>query len=331
MRVGRLIVFFALVSVSALFVVGCAPGRAGVGARGMDEPSRIVHLYPEGQDVDMGIVEDGVAVTLGPAVSNRIDTLEFWWEADGSLNNVQDARLLLYLPPSPHKDQMIIACPGGGYGGLTARTEGLYAAKELTRLGYPVAVLYYRLPNGHHQVPITDVQNALRYCRYHAGEWGVRQIGVMGASAGGHLAACASTLYTDAVTRPDFTVLLYPVTTLLDGKVKGTIKKIAEGGKPELVEMFDCVRNVTADTPPAAMFHSADDGVSQEHSYRYHEALCAAGVHSSLNIFPYGRHGWGFSTMLTCGKDPLGPYRPIFFELLTTFLDDVRDEGGKRE
>lgn len=311
-----------LVIISALFFSNCAPKDY---ADGLDEPTAIVHLYPEGQDVDKGIVEDGVEITLGPAVSNGIDTVEFWWERDGSFNNVQDARLLLYLPKK-HKDQMIVMCPGGGYGELTARGEGYYAAKELTRMGYPVAVLFYRLPNGHHQVPLTDVQNAFRYCRHHAAEWDVRQIGVMGASAGGHLAASASTLYTDSLTRPDFTVLLYAVTTFLEGKRIGAMKRITEGYKPELVEMFDCVKNVTPDTPPAAIFHAADDrGVPVEQSFRYHEALHAAGVQSELHVFPHGRHGWAFYTERTCGRDALGSsYAPLFFGLLQAFLDDVR-------
>ena len=77
--------------------------------------------------------------------------------------------------------------------------------------GITVAIVKYRLPNGHWEVPLTDVQNTFRYCRAHAQEWGINQIGVMGFSAGGHLAASATNLFTDDMTRPDFSVLIYPV------------------------------------------------------------------------------------------------------------------------
>lgn len=222
--------------------------------RGMTAPTKVVHLYPKGQHVDEGIIENGIEITLGPGEANRTDTTEFYWDRDGSLNAVGDsARIVLYLPQlsrpadeqgdsllnspgSPHSNnarqstgdspgsphsinaspasgngQMILICPGGGYNELMFRSEGTYAAQVLTAKGYSVGIVCYRMPTGHASIPLTDVQNAFRYCRYHAKEWGITQIGIMGMSAGGHLAACASTLWTDAVTRPDFAVLFYPV------------------------------------------------------------------------------------------------------------------------
>ena len=120
--------------------------------------------------------------------------------------------------------------PGGGYTNLAMRHEGYWVAEWLNERGIAACILVYRMPRGtHHQAPIIDVQNAFRYCRHHAPEWGVRQIGVMGFSAGGHLAACASTLYVDEVTRPDFSILVYPVITFDETvKKKGTLEQMTE-------------------------------------------------------------------------------------------------------
>lgn len=313
----------ALIVVSALLICSCHP-------QGMDEPTKIIHLYPEGQEVDRGIVEDGVQVTLGPLCSNQIDTTEFYWEDDGSWNNVQDARILLYLPRH-HNGQMVVMCPGGGYGELTARGEGYFAAKELTRMGHPVCVVFYRLPNGHSEIPLRDVQNAFRYCRYHAAEWGVTQIGIMGGSAGGHLAACASTIYEDEITRPDFTVLLYAVTSIKGEYAHKAVAKrmTAEGTMPELLDRFNPVGNVSADTPPACIFNTSDDrGVKPEQAILYYEALRHSGVRAELYILPHGRHGWAFNHggfTVPEDRDRLGPlYRDAYLDLMEAFLTDMR-------
>lgn len=311
----------SLIVVSAFFVSGCARQES---ASGLKTPTMTIMLYPEGQRVDRGVIEDGIAVTNGPGIANDVDTTEFFWEADGSLNFISDrARVEIYLPEK-HNGQMIVMCPGGGYGELTKRYEGDYVAQTLTARGYCVAVVCYRLPTGHHTIPLTDVQNVFRYCRYHAREWGVKQIGVMGGSAGGHLAASASTLYVDEVTRPDFTILLYPVITS-DGewRHKSTFRSLT-GNDPELLEYYSLEKRVTADTPPAALFHSIDDkGVKPENSIRYYNALRNVGVRAELYIFPCGGHGWAFTTMETAGRDKLGAYRKVFFDALYCFLDSV--------
>lgn len=299
--------------------------RPGEPVPGMTQPTAAIALYPEGQSVDVGIVEDGVAVTLGPAESNQIDTVEFFWEADGSLNNVSDsARIELYLPE--HRNGvMIVVCPGGGYSELTYRGEGLYAARLLTQKGYSVALLCYRMPAGHHVIPLTDVQNAFRYCRHHAQEWGIRKIGVLGGSAGGHLAASASTLYVDEITRPDFTVLFYPAISAAGGMKSSTIRRLT-GGDRDLMDYYSLENRVTSDTPPAILFHSTDDHTTDpENSMRYYKALRAYGVHAEMYCFPQGGHGWAFSTQETAGKDKLGDYRAISSELLYKFLESQKD------
>ena len=237
-------------------------------------PDLVVHLYPEGQRVDQGILESdipenqsgtrtarkdrkrkgkrGVPVTLGPGEANRTDTTEFYWERDGSLNAVGDsARIILFFPRdsasaepatragadpqtsfsrhsgAERNGQMILICPGGGYNELMLRSEGTYAAQVMTRRGYSVGIICYRMPTGNGEIPLTDVQNAFRYCRHHAAEWGVKQIGIMGMSAGGHLAAMASTHYVDEATRPDFTILFYPVISADPGLIhRGSFRRL---------------------------------------------------------------------------------------------------------
>lgn len=321
----RLIAILALIAISVPFVISCASVEE---PQGMTEPTLTVHLYPEGQEVDKGISEDGVQVTLGPGESNGVTEEEYFWPADSSWNYVQDARILVYLPEH-HDDQMILMCPGGGYGSsLTTRSEGLYAAWELTRLGHCVALLIYRMPNGHHIVPLRDAQNAMRYLRHHAAQWGVRQIGVMGGSAGGHLAGSVSTLYVDALTRPDFTILDYAALSFDADIVNKGCRRRLTGDDPELDERYSAEKQVTADTPPALIFHSADDkAVKTEHSIRYYNSLRAAGVYAQLHIFPYGGHGWGFSSYRISAKgDPLGRYRDIYTDALESFLADMREK-----
>lgn len=113
----------------------------------------------------------------------------------------------------------VIMCPGGGYGRLAMNHEGHDMAAWFTTQGITYAVLKYRMPNGHHEVPLSDAEQAIRLMRGHAKEWGVNpnRIGIMGASAGGHLAASLATLYSSDATRPDFQVLFYPVISMLKG------------------------------------------------------------------------------------------------------------------
>ena len=363
---------------------GSAHSRLERESPGLLRPTLVAHLYPQGQGTDRGIIEDGVVVSLGPGEASVPDTTEFYWDRDGSLNAVSDsARVEVYLPES-RNGQMIVICPGGGYGELMYRSEGTYAARILTAKGYSVAILCYRMPRGHAIIPITDVQNAFRYLRYHAAGWGIDQIGIMGMSAGGHLAACASTMYVDTLTRPDFTILFYPVTTCEEGLIHRGSYRALTGLPADLVsaasawpaasdrfrpaevaaartvlERWSPVHHVTADTPPALLLHSADDrGVKPAHSFRYFEALRAAGVRAELHIFPLGGHGWGFNTEETIGtptygsipvpvpaaagpadapgdgnaapqpkrSDKLGPCRDLFYEVLYTFLDGIRPE-----
>ena len=285
------------------------------------DPSPVVRLYPQGQGVDKGIVEDGVAVTFGPGESNGFTKPEEVNEF-GNCSFVGDkARMEFYFPVNPN-GQMVVVCPGGGYSSVCAVKEGRDVAKWMARRGITTCVVVYRLPNGHKEVPLTDVQNAFRYCRSHAEEWGIRQIGVMGFSAGGHLAAMASNMYVDEITRPDFSVLVYPVIDL--DHHKGTCEQLV-GNSKKLKKQYSMQYRVTAKTPRTFLALSQNDNVVDIHSSLwYYNALEDAGVKSEMYIFPGGGHGYGFLNEEIGGRtDKLGAYRPVFSSCLEMFLRNV--------
>lgn len=250
--------------------------------------------------------------------------------SSGNIGNInKEARFDLYFPKKSN-GQMVIVCPGGGYSIVSSYNEGVYVADWMLRQGITVCVVKYRLPNGHHEVPLTDVQNAFRYCRSHASEWGIRQIGVMGFSAGGHLAASASNLFTDAVTRPDFSVLIYPVISFdMSITHKGTRKNLT-GDAPDdiLADHYSLDKQVTANTPQTFIVHCTDDNVVPvENSIRYYRSLVENSVPAEMHIFPYGGHGWGFSAEKFVGKgnDRFAPLRPEYETALSRWLKSVRE------
>ena len=328
----------------ALLTAGVQANAAKPQPKTKLRPTETILLYPEGQGVDKGIVENGVAVTLGPGESNGLSELVETQSDWGDIRNIADsARIDIYLPKKPN-GQMIVACPGGGYGCVSAFNEGAYVADYFTKKGIAVCVVKYRLPNGHWQVPLTDVQNAFRYCRAHADEWSVKQIGIIGFSAGGHLAASASTLFVDEVTRPDFSILVYPVITMdLSLTHQGTHDNLigAEGkwldeslpyneylkNKAEyekLMERYSLENQVSGNTPPTILALSGNDGlVVPENSVRYFRALLEKGVSAQMYVFPKGGHGWGFYTR-EFGGDGLGDYRKVFFDAVDTWLAEIR-------
>ena len=225
----------------------------------------------------------------------------------GNIGNISKlARIDLYFPKKPN-GQMVVICPGGGYSIVSSYNEGVYAAAWMLERGITVCVVKYRLPNGQCTVPHEDVENAFRYCRAHAAEWGVNQIGVMGFSAGGHLAATTSTLWTEQQTRPDFSVLIYPVITMEAGFThKGTrVNLITEKAtwKEHITETYSLENQVTRFTPPTFLALCSDDfTVPAENSLRYYNKLIDVGVPVEMHIWPTGGHGWGFSSEKFTGK-----------------------------
>lgn len=288
------------------------------------KPTFTLKLYPEGQGVDKGIVENGKAITLGPLESNGF-VGDVVTNERGNVSNIGDGAYIdIYLPEKDKGNgQMIVVCPGGGYSNCSGANEGTRVADWCIKRGIAVCVVLYRMPNGHSMIPITDVQNAFRYCRAHAEGWGIKQIGVMGFSAGGHLAASASTLFVDEVTRPDFSVLVYPVITFEEFITHAGTRQNLIGQRVfrPIVEQWSLENRVTAQTPPTILLLSADDfAVPPENSIRYYQALQKNRVTGELHIFTSGGHGWGFTTVENSGRDGLGNQRADFDRILERWL-----------
>jgi len=234
------------------------------------------------------------------------------------IGNVQKPTLEVYLPDDDvATGKGVLIFPGGGYTILAYDWEGTEFAKWLNSHGIAGMVVKYRLPLSESltdakEVPLLDAQRAIRLARHHAEEWGLdqNQIGVMGFSAGGHLASALSTQYdhvadreSDEVdelsARPDFSILVYPVISFRDaGAHSGSRRNLlGEDASEELIDRFSSELNVTADTPPAFLIHSQDDeGVPIENSLLYYEALHRHGIPASLHIYPTGGHGFAFGT-----------------------------------
>lgn len=216
----------------------------------------------------------------------------------GRVANVVNPSITVYKANKPN-GMAIIMCPGGGYARLAMNHEGHDMAPWLNAQGITYIVLKYRMPNGHCEVPLSDAEQAIRLVRQHAAEWGVRpdRIGIMGASAGGHLAASLATLYSSDETRPDFQVLFYPVISMVPGVTHGGSRQnlLGNNPSPELEEKYTLEKQVNNRTPQAFIMLSADDGaVPPANGIHYFEALLQHQVPATLHVYPTGGHGWGF-------------------------------------
>lgn len=215
------------------------------------------------------------------------------------------ASITVYRPARPNGAAVVI-CPGGGYGGLVTGPEGVGIAEWLNRHGMVGIVLEYRLPRGRPFVPLLDAQRAIRTARTRSADWGCdpRRLGIMGFSAGGHLAATAATHFdtgrsaaADPIERvscrPDFAVLVYPVITMGDRAHGGSKDNLlGPSPTPETVACFSNERQVTAQTPPTFLAHALDDTmVLPDHSRLFYEALQAHRVPSRYLELPSGGHG----------------------------------------
>ena len=208
------------------------------------------------------------------------------------------ASITVYKADKPN-GMAIVMCPGGGYWSVALGHEGHDMASWLNAQGITYIVLKYRMPNGHHEIPLDDAEQAMRLVRANATTWGInpRRVGIMGASAGGHLAASIATLYGSKETRPDFQVLFYPVISM-DATITHQGSRDNLLGKTpseELVSRYSLEQQVDGDTPQAFIMLSADDDVvPPANSMRYIQALLEHKVPVSLHMYPTGGHGWGF-------------------------------------
>jgi acetyl esterase/lipase len=233
------------------------------------------------------------------------------------VRNVQKPDIAVYLPSKKNATgEAVVICPGGGYSILAYDWEGSDIARWLNSRGIAAFVLKYRLPGSASNIvayksPLLDAQRAMRMVRSNAEKWNIDpgKIGIMGFSAGGHLASTLSTHYdagdpasADPVEqvscRPDFSVLVYPVISFTEEfQHSGSrINLLGEDADKDLVRDYSNELQVTEDTPPAILIHSDDDkAVPVENSIVYFEALRANDVPSELHIYPYGGHGYSLA------------------------------------
>jgi acetyl esterase/lipase len=219
--------------------------------------------------------------------------------------------ITIYMPPNTAGPMTaVIIAPGGSYTRLSMNNEGRAPANYLNSLGIAAFVLRYRLgPVYHHPIELGDMQRAIRTVRSRAAEWHVAtdRIGVMGFSAGGHLASSASTHFDDGRadapdpidrvgSRPDFTVLGYPVISFVEPFTHQGSKTnlLGEHPDPALARSLSSETQVTAATPPAFIYHTnADTVVPVENAVAYFLALRKAGVAAEMHVFKNGPHGTG--------------------------------------
>ena len=257
-------------------------------------------------------------------------------EKNGNLYNTVDTELFIY-PAAPDKatGQAVVVCPGGGYRFVSMPREGHEVGEWLSAEGITVVALKYRLPNGHCQVPLEDAEAALRYIRDHAAEYGVdpSRVGIMGFSAGGHLAASTAILWdaepvqtalgihgTEA--RPDAVVLGYPVITAGEYRHDGSIVNLC-GDDADLRATMSLENQVRDGLPPFFVWHTVEDpSVPVQNSLMLAGALTAHKVPLELHLFAHDGHGTS-----TCTREVNTPnkHNSAWVALCTDWLAETFD------
>lgn len=238
----------------------------------------------------------------------------------GRISNVSEPTLT-YFPPAIDRPNgtAIVICPGGGYRLVSFEREGVQYAHWLSTLGVASFVLKYRMAEFGHPAPLQDVLRAVRIVRSRANEFNIApdRIGVMGSSAGGHLAASAGTLFDnpagktgaplDAISgRPDFLILMYPVITMDDPAAHSGSRRnlLGELPSPEPLRLMSVEKQVTSATPPTLLIHTQEDQtVPVENSILFFQALTRAHVPAEMYLFEHGSHGMGMRDALGTASD----------------------------
>lgn len=269
----------------------------------------VIPLWPEGVPP---VVRADAPAAKGSLGAERL--------VDGRISNVSVPTLTVFAPAVDRPNgTAVIVCPGGGYGMLSNDREGIQYANWLSHLGITAFVLKSRLQEFGHPAPLQDVLRAVRLVRSRAEEFKINpaRLGVMGSSAGGHLAASAGTLFDhpagktgaplDAVSgRPDFLVLLYPVITMDDPHAHAGSRKALLGANPapDQLALMSLEDQVTATTPPTLLIHTQEDtAVPIENSIRFFQALTRAKVPAELYAFERGSHGMGMKAEFGTASD----------------------------
>ena len=202
------------------------------------------------------------------------------------------------VPKEKSNGYAVIICPGGGYTGVSHIKEGQDVARWFNNLGVSAFVLYYRMPNTNSEIPLQDAQKAIEIVRQNAKAWHIKpnKIGIMGFSAGGHLASTVGTHWVSKKHRPAFMILGYPVVTMNKTYTHMGSRNNLLGNNPsdDLVQQFSNELRVTPKTPPTFIFHSRDDeAVPFANATNLKAALDANKVKSTLALYEKGGHGYG--------------------------------------
>lgn len=204
----------------------------------------------------------------------------------------------VFLPDANRSaGRAVLIIPGGEYDKLNIENEGYGWIPFFKKMGITAVVLKYRLPNGNKNVPIADAERAMALLRANASQWNIKrnEIGVMGFSAGGHLASYLATHYQNE-TKPDFQILMYPVITMMDGFANKEARRnfLGESPKKKTSRLYSNDMHVTRITPRALIMLSDDDPVvTPSNGVNYYNELYRHDVPASLYVFPAGGHGWG--------------------------------------
>jgi acetyl esterase/lipase len=238
--------------------------------------------------------------------SNGIDQSQPY---DDSKQNFKPS-IRVFLPDADKATGLaVVCCPGGGYSHLAMDHEGYEWASFFNERGIALIVLKYRMPHANPDVPISDAKEALRVVRENALEWNIdpQKVGIMGSSAGGHLASTVST-HSDMLTAPAFQILFYPVVTF-DYKYTHQGSRhnlIGKNAAQELVTLYSNEKQASNQTPPAIMLLSDDDtAVPSPNSVNYYLALKQHGIKATMHIYPSGGHGWGIRKNFKYHKEML--------------------------
>ena len=236
----------------------------------------------------------------------------------GRMLTFDNPRVKIFLPPAGTANgKALVCCPGGGSSMVAKGHEGYDWAPFFNELGLAYAVVDYELPHGDRTIPMGDVAATFKILTDSAEIWGIKpdQIGIMGSSAGGHLASAVATHPTPKCS-PAFQLLFYPVASL-DAEIthKGTRKGfLGENSTDKNARLWSAENNVTATTPRAFIVHCADDKtVHPQNAIRYYSALQSAGVPVTMVLYPTGAHGWGYHKTFK--------YHDILLDEIATWLN----------
>ncbi|WP_293524486.1 alpha/beta hydrolase [Prevotella sp.] len=236
------------------------------------------------------------------AMAQRSFDVNLWAAKAPNKNGLQDtAYIKVYLPDAKRATgRAVVICPGGGYAHLAMEHEGTQWAPFFNNMGIAAIVLHYRMPNGNAKAPVSDAEEALRTVRRNAKTWHINasDVGIMGFSAGGHLASTIAT-QSKADAKPNFQILFYPVITMMQGYTHQSSHDnlLGKDAHKKDEQKYCSDLQVTRVTPRACLLLSDDDHtVMPINSVNYYAELYRHDVPASIYVYPTGGHGWGMNT-----------------------------------